>query len=292
MHTRHCRSALLVGLVLLVCGAAALALQLTRREAAARHPEEFPLASEVAIASLDLEILRRAGYFGFHVPLPIRHDPAAFSINGHGQGEYLVRSSFEAKKAFGETVRYRCEAVIDSRGALKSLSLVPGEVVHEPWAQEVTNLGHFQATPMSVVHRMLQLAEVDRDDVVFDLGCGDGRIVIAAAQTCHATGIGVEVDPDLVARARANARTAQVEDLVEFRLEDATRTDFSAATVVMLFLPEDAMKLLKPVLERQLAAGARVVSNSAPIPGWTPSKRETIPGEDRMQYTLYFYRRE
>lgn len=113
---------------------------------------------------------------------------------------------------------------------------------------------------MHVVRAMLQLAEAGPDDVVYDLGSGDGRIVITAAKEFGARGVGIEIDPILVERAQANARKAGVDDKVEFRLGDMYAADVRPATVVTLFLhPEPNLKL-RPKLQADLRPGARVVS--------------------------------
>src|SRR6188472_3448338 len=98
-----------------------------------------------------------------------------------------------------------------------------------------TSLAPFVATPTDVVDRMLRLAAVTRRDTVYDLGSGDGRIVIAAAKTFGARGVGIEIDPVLVAQATANAQAAGVADRVSFRREDAMAADVSGATVVTLY---------------------------------------------------------
>ena len=117
----------------------------------------------------------------------------------------------------------------------------------------------YVATPPEVVDRMLRLASVSSTDVVYDLGCGDGRIVIAAAQQFGARGVGVNIDPARIDEARRNAAQAQVDHLVTFRLEDALTTDLSDATVVTLYLLSAQNVALRPTLTRQLRAGARIV---------------------------------
>lgn len=118
----------------------------------------------------------------------------------------------------------------------------------------------YEPTPMPVVRAMLQLADVGPDDVVYDLGSGDGRIPITAAREFGARGVGIEIDPVLVERARANAREAGVERRVTFTLGDMYAADVRPATVVTLFLhPEPNLKL-RPTLRSDLRPGARVVS--------------------------------
>jgi cyclopropane fatty-acyl-phospholipid synthase-like methyltransferase len=117
-------------------------------------------------------------------------------------------------------------------------------------------------TTPTIVDAMLKLANVTKRDVVYDLGCGDGRIVIAAAKQYGAHGVGVDIDPDRIAEARANAKAAGVEALVTFRVEDLFQTDLKNATVVTLYLLPSVNKRLMPKLRSELKKGARVVSNS------------------------------
>jgi SAM-dependent methyltransferase len=128
----------------------------------------------------------------------------------------------------------------------------------------------YEPTPTPVVRAMLELADVGPQDVVYDLGSGDGRIPITAAKEFGARGVGIELDPALVARAQANAREASVEDKVEFRLGDMYAADVRPATVVILFLhPEPNLKL-RSKLRSDLQPGSRVVSYIWDMGDWTP----------------------
>jgi cyclopropane fatty-acyl-phospholipid synthase-like methyltransferase len=150
----------------------------------------------------------------------------------------------------------------------------------------------FVPTPPEVVERMLELAEVRKDDVVYDLGSGDGRIIIRAAKKYGARGVGVEIDPDLVRRARDNAWKEKVEHLVEFREEDALKVDVSPATVVTLYMLPEFNAKLSPILLKQLKPGARVVAHDFPIEGWTPVKTERMRGDLLHDHTLYLFKIE
>ncbi len=123
-------------------------------------------------------------------------------------------------------------------------------------------------SPDRVVGKLLRLADVSADDVVYDLGSGDGRIVIAAAKKFGARGVGVEIDSQLVQKARAKAREAGVADRVEFRQGDLFDTDLSDATVVTLYLWPEMNNRLRPKLRRELDPGDRVVSHSFDIDDW------------------------
>ena len=121
--------------------------------------------------------------------------------------------------------------------------------------QQGESLAPYVPTPYDVVNRMLELAGVTRDDVVYDLGCGDGRIVITAAERFGARGVGIDYDPERIAEANANAARRGVDDLVTFIHQDAMEADVSEATVVTLYLLSSSNRRLRPILTRQLRAG-------------------------------------
>jgi precorrin-6B methylase 2 len=142
----------------------------------------------------------------------------------------------------------------------------------------------YQPTPMPVVRAMLELAEVGPDDVVFDLGSGDGRIPITAAREFGARGVGVEIDPSLVARAQAGARDAGVDHKVGFRHGDMYDADLRSATVVTLFLhPEPNLKLRQKLLS-ELPPGSRVVSYIWDMGDWAPDEVRRV---NRRQIFLW-----
>ena len=145
----------------------------------------------------------------------------------------------------------------------------------------------FLPTWEPVVYRMLELAAVGKDDVVYDLGSGDGRIVILAAQKYGARGVGVELDPKLVEVSRQVARDAQVGHLVRFIQGDLFTADISGATVVTLFLSPSVNDELEPKLRRELKPGTRIVSHQFGIGTWMPERTVAAP-EDRTQ--LYLWR--
>ena len=140
-------------------------------------------------------------------------------------------------------------------------------------------------TPQPVVNQMLRLAKVGRRDVLFDLGCGDGRIVITAAKARGARGTGIDIDPRRIAEARQNAQEAGVTDRVEFREANLFETDFSSATVVTLYLLPQINRQLRPQLWQQLKVGTRVVSHDFDMgEEWPPEKVVRTGGK-----TLYFW---
>jgi len=136
-------------------------------------------------------------------------------------------------------------------------------------------------TPHEVVAQMLWLAGVGRHDVVYDLGSGDGRLVIAAARDFGARGVGVEIDPRLVAQSVESARRAGVGDRVTFREQDLFQTDLADATVVTLYLSPALNLRLRPKLLRELRAGARIVSHDFDMGDWPPARALRIDVRER-----------
>ena len=136
-------------------------------------------------------------------------------------------------------------------------------------------------TPPEVVIEILRLARVGPDDVVYDLGSGDGRIVIAAARDFGARGVGIELDPALVAESVRNARRARVAERTSFVLQDIFEADISGATVVTLYLSPDLNLRLRPKLLSQLKPGSRIVSHDFPIGDWPPASVVKFKGPER-----------
>jgi SAM-dependent methyltransferase len=139
----------------------------------------------------------------------------------------------------------------------------------------------YEPTPMPVVRALLELADVGPQDLVYDLGSGDGRIPITAAHEFGARGVGIEIDPELVTQAQAKAREAGVEDKVEFRLGDMYAADVRSASVVTLFLHPGPNLKLREKLRSELPAGSRVVSYVWDMGGWTPAEVRRV-NEHRM----------
>jgi SAM-dependent methyltransferase len=143
----------------------------------------------------------------------------------------------------------------------------------------------FVPTPNEIVDAMLTLANVKKTDVVYDLGCGDGRIVIAAAKKFGARGVGIDIDPDRITEARAKAKEAGVDQRVTFRQGDLFEANFSDATVVALFLKWNYNRKLRPRLWSQLKPGTPVVSHEHDFGAdWPPAKQTVVGGK-----TVYLY---
>lgn len=148
-------------------------------------------------------------------------------------------------------------------------------------------LAPYVPTPQDVVDRMLAVAGVSANDTLYDLGSGDGRIVITAAKKYGTRGVGIDIDSDRIDESRRNARSAGVSSLVEFRRGDILKADVSNATVVSLYLVSSANLKLRPLLTRQLAPGARIVSHAFAMGDWTPAKVDHFKdsrGDDRVIY--------
>jgi len=146
----------------------------------------------------------------------------------------------------------------------------------------------YVSTPHEVVQAMLKLARVGPADVVYDLGCGDGRFVIAAAQDFGARGVGVDIDPARIAEANAAARDEGVADRVRFLRQDLFTVDLSPATVVTLFLLPELNDRLAPKLKRELRDGARIVSHRWMIRGWPPEASVSLE-IDEMRHEAFLW---
>lgn len=147
----------------------------------------------------------------------------------------------------------------------------------------------FVASSPEVIDRMLEMARVKSGDVIYDIGSGDGAIVIRAAKKYGVRGVGIEIDQDLVLKARSNAYREKVEHLVEFRAQDAFKVDISQATVVTLYMLPEFNAKLRPILEKQLKPGSRVVSHDYPIEGWTPDRVEVVKGTFVHDHTVLLF---
>jgi SAM-dependent methyltransferase len=142
----------------------------------------------------------------------------------------------------------------------------------------------YEPSTPEIVAGMLDLGNVTKKDVVIDLGCGDGRIVVEAVRKYGARGIGIDIDPERIAEARENARKAGVGGRIEFRTQDLFEADIGSATVVMLYLwPHINLRLL-PKLRKELKPGTRIVSHSHNMGDWKPDKEVQVDG-----HTLYLW---
>jgi SAM-dependent methyltransferase len=170
--------------------------------------------------------------------------------------------------------------------------LLPRVIAGADFPEEIP----FVPTPIEVVDKMLELAEVNKGDVVYDLGSGDGRIVIRAAQKYGARAVGIEMDRLLLDKARKDAKAAGVSQLVEFRSEDALKADLSKATVVTLYMLPWFNEAMKPNLKKYLRPGTRIVAHDFGIEGWEPDVTVKLPDPEKKTgglvhyHTLYLWR--
>ncbi|HSD44285.1 MAG TPA: methyltransferase domain-containing protein [Burkholderiales bacterium] len=172
----------------------------------------------------------------------------------------------------------------ERRVLLLAVVLCAGSAAAQDRAPDI----NYVPTPMPVVERMLELTRVGKDDVVYDLGSGDGRIVITAAQRYGARGVGIELNPVWVRDARAIAERVGVADRVAFRIEDLFETDLRDATVVALYLFPTVNAKLQPKLARELKPGTRVVSHEYRIGDWLPDRTETLIVNGR-RHEIHFW---
>ncbi len=156
---------------------------------------------------------------------------------------------------------------------------------------DAIDLAPYVPTPSVVVDRMLAMARVTGKDVLYDIGCGDGRIVITAAREFGTTGVGIDIDKGMVNRSVANARAAGVEGRTKFICMDATKADVSPATVVTLYLLPESNALLRPLLEKQLRPGTRVVCHNYMIAGWEGRQTDeaVLKDETGTDHHIYLY---
>jgi len=147
-------------------------------------------------------------------------------------------------------------------------------------AQSVQPEVPYVPTTDPAVQAMLKLAEVKKTDVVYDLGCGDGRIVVAAAKNYGARGVGIDINPERIQDAKKNAKKAGVENLVRIEQNDLFKADIHEATVVTLFLLPEVNMRLRPKLLQELQPGARIVSNTFDMGDWKPDKQVSLDDDD------------
>lgn len=177
-------------------------------------------------------------------------------------------------------IRAICARIAQAAGLL--LLLHGGAGGAQPAALDDIPVPYIPSSEVAV-EEMLRLAAVEPEDTVVDLGSGDGRIVIAAAKYFGAKGIGIEIDPKLVAESEENARQAGVADRVRFHAQDVLKADISLATVVTMYLLSSLISKLRPKLLADLKPGTRIVAHDFPVEGWTPDRVVTI------SKTFYLY---
>jgi len=230
-----------------------------------------------------------------------------YSIKKMYHAEGFVEHTIEP----GEVDRYpsevKLEVTFEREDEMMSYSLDPGQPYSFRYDENVEldlfegshgrddaiDLAPFVPTPMPVVEKMLEMAEVGAESVIYDLGCGDGRFIITAAKTFGSRGVGIDIDPQRIKECLSGARAAQVEDLVTFENSDVMKADFSQATVVTLYLLPESNSLLRPLFDSQLKDGVYIVSHNYPIPGWEEKEVDykEVLDEEGEEHLIYLYRK-
>lgn len=172
--------------------------------------------------------------------------------------------------------------------ALVAIAL-PGFAQQGDWTEFKNDLAPYVAAPDQAVDRMLQMADPRPGETLYDLGCGDGRIVIAAAERYKVKAVGIEISARLAAEAAANVKRDGLQKLVKVIHGDFMKANLSGANVVTLYLATSANRLLRPKLERYLKPKSRVVSYDYPIPGWNPIDTSETEGHHGATHTIYLY---
>jgi len=144
-------------------------------------------------------------------------------------------------------------------------------------------------TPQEVVERMLEMAQVKKGDIVYDLGSGDGRIVVTAAKKYGVKAIGFEIDPQRIKESHENIKKAGVENLVEIRQQDIRTVDLSPANVLTMYLLPEVNLMIRPNIWKQMKPGSRIVSHDFDMAEWKPLKTEHIKDASNWDHTLYLW---
>jgi len=170
-------------------------------------------------------------------------------------------------------------------GFLYALSVATAQTTEAKHQPDVP----YVPTAVEAVDAMLKLADAKKTDIVYDLGCGDGRIVIAAAKNFGAHAVGIDIDPLRIKEARENAKKAGVEPLVRFEENDLFKADIHEASVVTLFLLSSVNLKLRPKLLSDLKPGSRIVSNTFDMGDWKPDKEQTLGDIGELFFSRKLY---
>ena len=158
--------------------------------------------------------------------------------------------------------------------------------------EESKKIVPYVPTPQEVVEKMLDMAQVKKGDVVYDLGSGDGRIVVTAAKKYGVRAIGFEIDPQRIKESHENIKKAGVEKLVEIRQQDIRTVDLAPASVLTMYLLPEVNMMLRPNIWSQMKAGSRVISHDFDMGDWKPVREEHVKDSSGWEHTLYLWRVE
>jgi len=245
-------------------------------------------SSEIAIRNLTKQVVSYSIKTSHSSPTSKKMRLEAGELERFSDGLSLIVSF----KSQGQTITYRLNpgmAYSFRKNEDGYLELYEGS--HS--RTDAPDLAPYVPTPMVVVEKMLEMANVTKTDILYDLGCGDGRIVITAAKKYGTRGVGIDLEPERIKESKAYAKEAGVEDLVEFRLHDVMKSNISEATVVTLYLLPESNAILRPILEEQLKEGARVISHNYHMPDWQSKEigyTEVTTGDGEM-HTIFVYKK-
>jgi len=181
---------------------------------------------------------------------------------------------------------------ITSVSHVATISIAPSDALAQAapkYEDEGKKIVPYVPTPQDVVERMLEMAQVKKGDIVYDLGSGDGRIVVTAAKKYGVKAIGFEIDPERIRESQENIKKAGVGHLVEIRQQDIRNVDLSPASVLTMYLLPEVNLMIRPNIWKQMKAGSRVVSHDFDMGDWKPLKTERIKEASGWEHTLYLW---
>lgn len=229
-----------------------------------------------------------------------------------GQSETVVKINGKEVKGEGDTriyketlekgkeYKFKVEALIEPNNytkitRYKDITIKGGDktkvdlTVKNPKTDKI--VVRWVPTPDDIVDEMCKLAKVTKNDTVYDLGCGDAVMLIRPIQKFNAKkGVGIDIDPKILEKAKVNVKKAKLEDRIELRVGDILNVkDMADADVVLLYIGDDLGERLSPVLQKTCKKGARIVSHRFMLGDWTPSKSVTVKGADTYEYELHLW---
>ncbi len=230
---------------------------------------------------------------------PAGQEETVVTINGKVfEGEGATRT-YKTELEKGKDFKFKIEALVEPNNYTKifryrDITIKGGDNAKvDLTVKDLTDKikARWYPTPNDIVDEMAKFAKVTKDDVVYDLGCGDAVMLIRPLQKFGAKrGVGVEIDPEIVKKAKDNVKKAKLEDKIEIREGDILNVkDMSDATVVLLYIGDDLGERLSPVLQKTLKPGARIVSHRFSLGEWKPNKTITVKGEDGDEYDLLLW---